>query len=329
MLHKVSTEKMGEPITAYLHTNTVTLRQDQTAAEAMQKFRGMHISDKIVYLYVLGENDRLVGVVPVRRLLGSDPGTTMESIMVTPVVSIPSSSTVLEACEAFLNRRFLALPVVDDEGRLLGVVDLNIFTDDVLTSAHQQMDSAFQLVGVHVALGRRVSSWASFKDRFPWLLCNMTSGIICAFIASRFELMLSQVVVLAMFMTVVLALAESVSMQSMTITLQALMGRLTSWRHILMALRKELATSGLLGLGCGAVIGLTILIWRGRGGEAFAVGASIFLSVVTACLLGVAIPTAIHKLRIDPKVAAGPIVLAAADIATILFYLDLAYWILG
>ncbi len=328
MTVKIGADNLGDPITAHIHGDMVTLRESQTAADAVRTIRQMNISDKIVYLYVLDRNDRLVGVVPVRRLLGSEPGAAIQSIMVSPVMSVQTSSSILEACEMLLNHRFLALPVVDADNRLQGVIDLSQFTDEVLTSAQQQMDSAFQLIGVHVALGRRVSSWRSFRDRFPWLLCNMASGIVCAFIASRFELLLSQVVLLAMFLTVVLALGESVSMQSMTITLQSLLGRQTGWRQILRSARKELTTSVMLGLGCGGIIGLTAWVWRGASLQAIAVGGGICLSIITACFLGVAIPTAIHKMKIDPKVAAGPIVLASADIATLLYYFNLGQWLL-
>lgn len=327
-MKKITAENMSDPITAWMHRDMLALRKSDTAAEATERFRRVNLRDKIVYLYVLDEEERLAGVVPVRRLLGSDGAATVESLMVTSVVSIPASDDVLAASETFLTHRLLALPVVDDDRRLLGVVDLNLFTDDVLTAAQQQMDSAFQLIGVHVNLGRRVSSWRSFRDRFPWLLCNIASGVACAFIASRFELLLSEVVVLAMFLTVVLALGESVSMQSMTITLQGLIGPVPRLRQILLSLRKEFTTSALLGLGCGAIVGMVVFAWRGRAMEGLAIGGSIVLSIVTACLLGVAIPAAVHMLRIDPKISAGPIVLASADIATLLFYFGTASWLL-
>ncbi len=320
----ISSQNIFDPVTKHLHTDMVKLRDDLSVTDALVEFRHMNITDRIVYLYVVDGDDKLVGVVPVRRLLGSDPSATIRSLMISPVVTVLDSSTVLDACELLLNKRFLAIPVIDSESKLRGVIDLSQFTDDVLTSTKQQMDSAFQLIGVHVSFGRRVSAWMSFKDRFPWLLCNICSGIICAFIASMFELLLSEVVALALFLTVVLALGESVSMQSMTITLQGLIGRKVGWKQIFVSTRKELTTSLMLGLGCGLIIGLTALVWRGDLPEAIAIGCSIFLSIVTACLLGVAIPTAIHKLKIDPKVAAGPIVLASADVVTLLFYFNLA-----
>ena len=121
--------------------------------------------------------------------------------------------------------------MVDDANRIIGIIDINLFTNEVVSIAQQkQVDNVFQLIGVHISLGKTVSSWASFRGRFPWLLCNIASGIVCAFIAGRYELLISQVVVLAMFLTVVLALAESVSIQSMTPTLQVFLHQKVSWR---------------------------------------------------------------------------------------------------
>jgi magnesium transporter len=263
-------------------------------------------------------------------VLTSDPQAKVSSIMMPSPVSVSASDTVLRACELFSEHRFLALPVVDDANRIIGIVDINLFTDEVVSIAQQrEVDNVFQLIGVHISLGKTVSSWSSFKERFPWLLCNVTSGIICAFIAGRYELLISQVVVLAMFITVVLALAESVSIQSMTLTLQVFLQQRVSWQRIFTAVRKEIFIAAMLGTGSGIVVGATAFFWKGDLREGFIIAASIWLSMMTACLLGVVVPTAIRTFHIDPKVAAGPIVLAAADIATVLFYFATAAWLLG
>jgi magnesium transporter len=250
--------------------------------------------------------------------------------MLPSPVSVSAQDIVLRACELFAEYRFLALPVVDEANRIIGIVDINLFTDKVVNIAQQrQIDSVFQLIGVHISLGKAVSSWVSFKGRFPWLFCNIASGIICAFIASRYELLISEVVVLAMFLTVVLAIAESVSIQSMTLTLQVLLQKKVSWRRIFSGVRKELLIAIMLGAGSGIVVGTTAFFWKRNLGEGITIAVGIWLSVITACLLGVIVPTAIRTFRVDLKVAAGPIVLAAADIATVLFYFAVASWLLG
>ncbi len=159
-------------------------------------------------------------MVPIRRLLTTTPEARIDSIMIDDVEAIPSWATVLVAAEYFVNRRFLAFPVVEPGGRLVGVVDVSLFTDDVLTLARQSFDGIFQLIGVHATEGR--TAWTSFLDRLPWLLCNVAGGLMCAVLASYYEGLLEHLVVLALFIPVVLTLAEAVSIQSLTLTLQNL-----------------------------------------------------------------------------------------------------------
>ena len=226
-----------------------------------------------------------------------------------------------------LEHKLLAVPVVDADRRMLGVLDLSHFTEDALDTLSMvqrpQADRFFQMLGLHISLNRHVSPWAQFRERFPWLLCNVASGLMCAVIASFYELLIQQVVLLAMFITVVLALGESVSMQAMTITLQALNVKHFSWGIVRRFLSRELAVSLLLGAGCGTLIGAAALVWKGQFLQSLSITLSVVLSILTACALGVIIPSLIRALRMDPKIAAGPIVLACADVATLLFYFNM------
>jgi magnesium transporter len=327
---KLSDDKLNEPVSGYMRKDFVTLKHDETVAHAIESIRNNASPGNILYLYVTDDDNRLVGIVPVRHLLTSSTQAKISSIMVRSPVSVPHSQPVLFACELFAMHRFLALPVVDDDNKILGIVDINLFTDEVVSLAHQQqLENVFQMIGVHVSIGKKVSALSDFKGRFPWLFCNISSGIICAFIASRYELLIRELAILAMFITVVLAIAESVSIQSMTLTLQVLLQQNISWQRILTSVRRELFTSVLLGAGSGLVVGIICYSWKGVLWQGLAIGISIWFAVITACLLGVIIPTLIRKFRVDPKVAAGPIVLAATDIATLVFYFSTANLILG
>ena len=133
------------------------------------------------------------------------------------------------------------------------MVDVSLFTDEVIDLAKRTYDDIFQLIGVHGTAQR--STWIAFRDRFPWLLCNIAGGLLAAFIASRFEHLLQEVVVLSLFIPIVLALGESVSMQALTLTLQGLTDGPIVWSRLLSALWKEFRTATLLGIGCGAVVG--------------------------------------------------------------------------
>jgi magnesium transporter len=330
MANSLSHSQLNEPVVAHVKRDFVALKQEWTVAEALGWLRQRNLGEKIIYFYVVDPDGALVGVVPTRRLLMSGLGEKLAVIMVRRVISIPDHVSVVDACEFFVMYRMLAFPVVDKDGKLVGVIDASFFTDEIFgLSESQSAQDVFQLIGVHVLRGRKASPWASFRGRFPWLLCNIVGGIGCALLAGLYEDFLDSVIVLALFIPVVLALAESVSIQSMTITLQGLHGVRIDWRLLLRSLRAELLTAILLGAACGSAVGLVAWAWKHHAHVAFAIGASICLSVLTACLLGVLLPTLIRTFGGNPRIAAGPVVLALADIATLLFYFSLSGWILG
>jgi magnesium transporter len=318
----ITPAQLHDPIADFVQPAGLILSPADTIDVALERARQLPATQIILYCYVIDDERRLIGVVPIRRLLTSPPEARIDSIMIHDVVAIPSWATVLVAAEYFVNRRFLAFPVVETSGELVGVVDVSLFTDDVLVLAKQSFEGIFQLIGVHATENR--TAWSSFKDRFPWLLCNVTGGLLCALLSGRYEALLEVVVVLALFIPVVLALAESVSIQSVSLTLQNLTDGPIHWRVFGRGLIKEFLTAGMLGLACGSLVGLAAFIWKGATTVGLVLTAAITISMITACLLGVLMPTLLRVFKADPKIAAGPIVLAMTDLATLLFYFNLA-----
>ncbi|MFP4172306.1 MAG: magnesium transporter [Candidatus Hydrogenedentota bacterium] len=326
----LTTDNLDDPVVKHVRKDFVALRQDYTVGEALQQLRRQQTSDRILYLYAVDEDNRLAGVLPTRTLLLADLDVKLSSIMLTRVIKIPHTATVMVACECFLLHRLLGFPVVDEEDHIIGVVDVNLFTDEVLDMAERRSaDDIFQLIGVRMAQAKRLSPSQNFRRRFPWLLANITGGIVCAVLSGFYEGLLDAVVVLAMFIPIVLGLAESVSMQSMTLTLQRLHGEGTDRRSFLLALGREFLTAILLGIAAGGVVGLVAFVWRSELTVSVVVGVSISLSMITACLLGVALPTAVRAFKGDPRVAAGPMVLSTTDILTLILYFNLAGIILS
>lgn len=318
---------LSDRVTKHCHRRFVRLCTTDTVARSLTKIQQEELDHQIVYFYVLDENERLAGVVPVRKLLFEKPDANIADIMISDVITVSEKTSIAEAGSTLLEHKLLAVPVIDEKRRMLGVLDLSHFTEDALDTLSMvrrpQTDRFFQMLGLHISLNRHVSPWVQFRERFPWLLCNVASGLLCAVIASFYELLIQQVILLAMFITVVLALGESVSMQAMTITLQALNVKHFSWGIVNRFLRREMATSLLLGLGCGLLIGVAAFIWKGQFFQSLSITLSVVLSILTACALGVLIPSVIRAARMDPKIAAGPIVLACADVATLLYYFNM------
>lgn len=320
-------EHLNEPITAVARRDVATLREDVSVAEALELIRGQgeSLGEKVVYFYVVDADDRLVGVLPTRRLLTSAPQTCLRDIMVRKVLSLPASATIMEGCEAFVMHKLLAFPVVDRDKRIVGVVDVGLLADEALDLAErEETDALFESIGFRISQVRDASSWKAFRYRFPWLLATIASGTICAVLAGFFELTLAQSLILAFFLTLVLGLGESVSIQSVALTIQMLRSVEPTVPWYAKAFLREAGTALLLGAACGVLVGLIAWMWRGTGLEGFVIGASIFLSLCMACFLGLTVPTVLHALKLDPKVAAGPLTLALTDICTLLFYFGLA-----
>ena len=314
---------LDAPIGAFLRHDFVPLRLGQTVRDALASLRAQGAGERLVYFYVIDENGTLAGVIPTRRLLAAGPDVPVESLMVTAVVTLGPLATVREACEAFLHHRYLALPVVDAGRRLRGIVDVGLFTDEIAdVTGRQAVDDIFELIGAHAA--EAVTPWRGFKDRSPWLSFNLGGGLLAAVLGGLYEPLLEAAVVLALFIPAVLALAESVSIQSVSLTLQRLHAPAFARQRFVNALWREMLTACLLGLAGGGVVAAVAWAWKGSGAVAAAIGGTVWISMMTACALGVALPTALHILRRDPKVAAGPIVLATADVATLLFYFNLS-----
>jgi magnesium transporter len=305
--------------------DVATLRQDFTVQQAFDAIRQHGVGEKIVYFYVVDAHDRLVGVLPTRRLLTAPLEQRVSAVMITRVVAIPQTATVLEACEAFVLHKFLAFPVVDEQRRIVGIVDVGLLSQEAFDLAErEQTDALFESIGFRVSQVRDASPMRGFRFRFPWLLATIGSGSICALLASAYEVTLAKSIVLAFFLTMVLGLGESVSVQSMTVTIQALRATQPTLAWYVRAFRREMGTAVLLGAGCGTVVGLIVWLWRGPGLAGFAIGASILLALCAACFFGLSVPALLHAFRLDPKIAAGPVTLAFTDTFTLLFYFSLA-----
>ncbi len=316
---------LDDLVVNHMRTDVPRLNVDQTVGEAMLAIRENPPESRIIYFYVVDEKNRLRGVVPTRRLLLSSPASSLREIMVKDVVTISNSSTVLDACEYFILHRLLAFPIVDCDGHLLGVVDVELYTDEISDIDRREgNDELFQLIGVHLDAIKPTSPADAFRSRFPWLLANIAGGLMAAFLTGAFEAELQKAVALALFIPVVLALAESVSIQSVSLALRGLSGQQPTIGQILRKLRLEVLTGLFLGVASGAAVALVALLWLGQWRVAVCVLGGIASSVVCASAIGLTMPNLIRLLNREPQVASGPVALACTDMVTLLIYFSLA-----
>src|ERR1043165_3425799 len=319
------------PVVEHARRDFPLLNADMTVGEALERIRREGVGERVIYFYAVDKEKRLVGVVPTRRLLTAPLETALHEVMVRRVVAVPAKATVLDACEFFVLYKFLAFPVVDEQRRIVGIIDANLFAEEILEAGDTEDRSHnrdavpvgpefFEALGFRLEQIRGVSAWRAFRFRFPWLLVTVTGGTVSAILSGFFEATLAGSLIIAFFLTMVLGLNESVSMQTMSVTIHALRSVSVSWDWLASAFRREVATAALLGISCGFVVCAIAWAWRHDLRAAAVIGGSIMLSLVTACAFGLAVPSLLHWFKLDPKIAAGPITLVLADFVALAIY---------
>ena len=322
------------PVADHARKDFPLLDADMAVGEALERIRREGVGERVIYFYAVDEQKRLVGVVPTRRLLTASPETPLRGVMVSRVVAVPATASVIDACEFFVLYKFLAFPVVDEQRRVVGVIDANLFAEEILEAGESEDRHRpaapvgrefFEALGFRIEEIRGASPWRVFRFRFPWLLVTVTGGTLSAILAGFFQATLVRSLALAFFLTMVLGLNESVSAQSMSVTIHALRSVNVTWRWLATAFRREVATAVFLGVACGLLVGIIVWVWRNDLRAAFVIGGSIALSLVTACALGLGVPSLLHRLKLDPKIAAGPVTLALADFIALVIYFTTAW----
>ncbi len=325
MISPPEKDSLSELVTDHLRRDYPLFSQSTTVQQTLDTIRRTGIDEQVMYFYVVDDDRHLQGVIPTRRLLTAMPETLLGAIMVKRVVAMPDTYTLADACELFIMHRFLAFPVVDSERRVLGTVDVSLFTEEVFNFTEMQnLEDVYQVIGVRMSQVRNASPWQAVRYRFPWLMATLASGITCAVLAMFYQATLAQAIALASFLTLALGLGESVAIQSMSLAVQRLHGQLSGWRTVMHMLRHEVLTSLMLGIGTGSCVILAALVLRVPTLLALTMGGSIAGAVTSAGAWGVIVPAILHATRRDPRVAAGPITLALADISTILLFLHSA-----
>jgi magnesium transporter len=325
----LSAAVLNEPVARHARTDFTTLDPALTVGEALEQMRKSPPAGRIIYFYAVDSDQTLLGVIPTRRLLLSPADARVGDIMIRSVIAVPDTATVLEACEFFTLHRLLAFPVVGPGRKLVGVVDVDLYTEELAdTEAGEtpgKSEDVFQLIGVRLTATQQTRPLRAFRGRFPWLLTNVAGGCAAAFLAGVYEDELNwNRAVLALFIPVVLALAESVAIQSVTLALDALRGLVPGWADLRRRLRYEATTGLLLGAATGLLVAAMAAAWKGTAALFLIVAGGIGVGVTAAAVSGVAVPYLLHLSRRDPQVAAGPIALACADMLTLLAYFNLA-----
>jgi len=324
MAERLTEETLDTPVHEHMRTDFVHLHPDMTVGQALEFILETQPAGRIIYFYVVDGDGRLRGVVPTRGLLLSPRDKLLSQILITPVVALPKDATVLDACAFFTLHKLLAFPVVDEERRMIGLVDVDMYTRELRDlDRWESHNDLFQLIGVQVTEAQQRSVPALFRRRLPWLLATLAGGLLTAAISDFYYSVASLILVLP-FIPLVLALSSSVAAQSVSLALQTLHGQDATWAKLRSKLNRELAIGVLLGVACGLIVAMVAFVWKGDTTTSLGLLGSIVGGVTCAAVLGFATPYLFRMLGRNPQVAAGPITLAAADVASLLVYFNIA-----
>jgi len=302
--------------------DVLTLQRDWTVEETIEFLRRQKPdSDQPYYLYVVDMDGRLQGIVSLRDIIVASPAERLEDIMSTDVISIAAGSDREAAAERMRHYNLLALPVVDSEGRLLGVIT----ADDVLdVQVEEATEDIYRMAGVGVKEWAFSPVLESASRRVPWLAFNMVWAFAGAAIISVFQGTISRAAAVAVFMPMIAGQAGNAGIQTATIVVRSMaLGELGAG-DVFRVLRKEWALGLIKGTIFGATLGLIAWLWKGNESLGLIAGAAMFLNMFVASTTGVLIPMTLRRIGIDPATIAGVFDTMVTDFMGFLIYLGLA-----
>ena len=306
----------------------IALREDTTAKEAIASLQKEYLDVEMpFYLYVVDEYGNLVGVSSLRQLVVVHPETVLKDFMSTDVFSVQTSMDQEEVAKIVALYNILAVPVVDETNKLVGIVTV----DDVIDIFREEAtEDILKMAGVGgEEFVETQSILRSTRIRLPWLFASCIGGIIAFFIIGHFEGSLKKLAYLAAFIPVIMGMGGNIGTQTSTIVVRGLAtGRLNirdTWSVIL----KELAVGLILGVIYGSLIGTVAQFRFSAQMVAIAVGLAVISSMSIAALVGSLVPMLFARINIDPAVATGPFVTTSIDIIAVFLYFEIATILIG
>ena len=307
-------------------TRFLALPEKMTAQEAIDTIRASGDDEEaITYLYVVDEKRRLRGVVPLRRLVAAPPERTCGELMIQNPVHVRAGADQEEAARLVARYNLLAIPVTDDDGRLLGVITVDDVIDVITEEATEDM---YHLAGLHDEDRVFSPPTAAMRQRLPWLLLNLGASFLVAYVIGIFERTLEQSVALAFFMPMVSGMAGNGGIQSLTVITRGIALGEIEFSSGLRAVAKEFGVAIGVGTVTGLVAGALAWLWQGNPYLGAVLAAAMLATMATAGILGAAVPLLLKTLGYDPAVGSGVVVTTLTDLFGFAFFLGIATFLL-
>ncbi|PID38072.1 MAG: magnesium transporter [Deltaproteobacteria bacterium] len=326
-LHRYDSETAG----GIMSPRFFALNRDMTAAQAIVELQRVHDEMEMVfYVYVVNEVEQLLGVVSLRQLVTTKPETTLFELMTSEIVSVEPDEDQEEVAKIASRYGLLAVPVVDDANKLLGIVTV----DDVIDVLREEAtEDILRMAGAGDELAEQEGVLKAALSRAPWLLIVAVGGVVGAALLATYSTRFASFIPIVSLVPFVLGLSGVIGLQGATVmTQRMLVGRLGGrlWPSVL----SQSVIGLLLGVLFGALCGLIFWIWNAHLsagppnglsllGASAALGAAVAAAMTLAATVGALLPTVFHRGRVDPALAAGPIGAIAVDLLALLAFLAL------
>ena len=315
-------------------TEFITLRRDMTAEMAIKRIRRTGVDKETIYTcYVTDENSRLMGITTVKDLLLSDDDADITDFMEENVIAVNTLDDQEKVAQMFSNYNFLALPVVDNENRLVGIVTIDDAIDVIQEEATEDIEKMAAVLPSDKPY-MKTSVWGLYKKRIPWLLILMLSATFTSTIISSFEGALASVIVLSSFIPMITGSGGNAGSQASVSVIRALSLGEIEFKNIFKVLWKELRVSFFCGLTLAAAnfVKLTIFDLHGDPNAfwiALVVSLTLVGTIMMSKIVGSSLPLLAGKIGFDPAVMANPLITTVCDSLSLLIYFAIATNVLG
>ena len=307
-----------------MYTDVFTLHEDTKAKDAIYALQDQEDVEMVFYLYTLDDDGRLTGVISLRDLVTTSGDTMLKDIMSKQIHVVRPETDQEEVARIVSQYNFLAVPVVDSDDHLLGIVTVEDVVDIIREEATEDF---LQMVGA--GKDREIllkSSWENARMRVPWLFASWVGGILAVFIIGVFDNVLQSTIALAAFIPVIMGMGGNIGTQSSTMIVRGLATGRVSIENSVKILFKEIRVGLLLGILYGLLLGLFAIFQFIDASPMIGVvvGLSICISMIIAATIGSLVPLILNRFEIDPAIATGPFVTTAIDIIGVAFYFIVA-----
>src|SRR6059036_3026218 len=309
---------------AMMTTEYFSLTEDTTAEAAIRKLQGAKDTGNVFYVYVTDSGEKLVGVLSLRQLLQVPPHTRLGTMIKREVISVSTDTDQEEVAKLVARYNLLAIPVVDKENRLVGIITVDDVVDIIHDAATEDM---MKMSGTQIEEEEEImhsSVFQSVRLRVPWLLTNLIGSMVSGSILWFFRYTIEEVVALVTFIPVIAAMGGNVGLQSSTMVIRGLATGRIELTDVWKMFFRETWIGLLLGVACGVLLTAAGWLWHGQWFMGMVVGVSLVIAFLVSTSMATIMPVLLKRLDIDPAVAAGPFVTTANDITGISIYLALA-----